>query len=139
MAILTAADYPAIRAAIDTSLTPEDLPDGVIGLDIYAGDAQREVRRRVPGAEELAGDEAAEARAAAVLLCAALLVPAVPQIVGESHGDDTYSRKLADPATLAAELRARALDKLAALVTPDQAPERHRPTLFRTAGGRRGR
>ena len=48
MTILDYSHYPAIRAAIDTSLDSEALPDDVISLPIYAGAADAEVETRDP-------------------------------------------------------------------------------------------
>lgn len=135
---LTSAHYPAIRAAIDVTLTAELLPDAVIGLDVYVGAAVRTVQARDPLWETRTGDAAQQLTLAAILLTAAALAPAVPQVVSERWGDQTYQRQPADMARLAAELRARADAALAAVLAPSDAAS-DRPTMFTLASGRRGR
>jgi hypothetical protein len=141
MPLLTSLEYPSIRAAIDISLDATVLPDSIIGLPIYADAAEQDVLRRDPTAEDRTGVELQHVTNAAIYLCAALLVPAVPQISGETtSGQHSYTRKLVDVDDLAATLRARADAELAAVLTPSTPPSSaSRPTLFGLASGRRGR
>lgn len=138
MALLTTADYPAIRAAIDISLDAAALPDAIIGLDLYAGAAQRAVRVRDPQAESRTGEQRAVITLAAVLWCAGLLAPALPAISRETHGNDTYQRLTRDPALLGAELITRAETEIASVVgagSPSRAPRPAaviRPARFTT-------
>jgi len=133
MPLLTAADYPAIRAALDISLTSAELPDLIIGLDMYVGAAQRAIRARDPIAESRTGDDLARVRLAAMLWCAALLVPALPQIASETHGDDTYRRQTSDPLAVALELRGRAEAELAAVLNAGTGSRTPRPFAYTRA------
>lgn len=138
MTLIVAGDYEAIRKALDTSLDNRLLPDAVIGLDLYAGAASRAVLARDPDAATRTGTAGQQIKLAAILWCASLIAPALPQISGEDHGDDSYRRVLASPEKLAADLRARAEAELAAVLLPD-APTPYRPPVFTLARGRRGR
>lgn len=137
MPILTSADYPAIRAAIDTSLDTAALPDSTITLPIYLEAADLEVKRRDPNWASRIGDQATLLKHAAIYLTAALLVPAVPQIKRETFADHEYDRQLMTAADLVASLRARAsasLDALSETTTAIPLP----PKLFGVGRGRRG-
>lgn len=138
MALLTTAQHEAIRKAIDVSLDATALPSAVIALDLYAGAAEREVLARDPDAESRTGDALAAVTTAAVLLCAARLVPAVPRVASLSSTGEGITQKLSDPDKLAADLRARGEAELAAVLA-DVSSTAVRPTLFRLAPGRRGR
>jgi len=133
MALLTISDYPAVRAALDISLTSAALPDAIIELDLYAGAATRAIRARDPIAESRTGDDLARVQLAAVLWCAALLVPALPQIASETHGDDTYRRQTSDPLVFATELRGRAEAELAAVLNAGTGSRSPRPFAFTRA------
>lgn len=137
MPLLSTSDYPAIRAAIDIGLAAADLPDAIIGLDLYAGAAQREVLARDPLAESRTGSALLAVREAAQLLTAARLVPAVPRIVSLSGAGEGITQKLSDPAALAADLRTRAEAAITAVLIAAQGA-RVRPTAFGLAPGRRG-
>jgi hypothetical protein len=119
--LVTTAQYPAVRAAIDVTLTADALPDSVIGLTIFAGKAERDaIARATNGAAivaSTAGDDFDRLRDVAILLCAALVVPALPQITQESVGqrDYEYRAVAVDPLKRAAQLRAEAAVILAAL------------------------
>jgi hypothetical protein len=81
MALLSSSDYPAIRAAIRTSLDERDLPDAIIALDIYSGEANRWAASQIT----ITGPEATGQRAnsAAIYYAAALLAPAVEQVTNQ--------------------------------------------------------
>mgnify|MGYP001192831459 CR=1 FL=1 len=138
MALLGSSDYPAIRAAIDISLTATDLPDATIALDLYAGAAERWVLGRDPDAASRTGDDALRVKEAAVCACAALLLPALPAIRRETHGDDSYERQVVDPEKQAAALWGRASAAIDAYLAPDD-DDGPRPTFFALASGRRVR
>jgi len=139
MAILSSADYPEIRAAIDVALDDDDLSDAVIGYDIYVGSADLEVKDRIPSAESKTGDELTHVKAATVLITAALLSPSVPQLVSTKAGEDfqfQYDKR--DWVKHAAELRQRAERHIQAVLTPTgDAPQR--PTMFARVSGTRGK
>ncbi len=137
MALVASGQYPAVRAALDVTLDAEALPDAVIALDLYAGTADRWVLAQDPTAEARTGDALKHVTAAAVLYCASLLAPALPQLTGETHGAHQYSRKAVDASALADQLVARAVDELTAVLQPDDVRP-VRPTMFALASGRRG-
>ncbi len=139
MTILTALDYPAIRAALDVSLNAQQLPDATIAQDVFLGAAEAELLQRVPTAASMTGGDLARVKRALVWLTAAYLAHSVVRITSLSvqTRDLSYSRQTFDPDEKAAELRARAGAEIAALVTPS-ATAPGRPTMFTLAGGRRG-
>ncbi len=126
MPLLDPSDFNAIRAAIDTDLTAEDVPDEIVALAIYQGAGEAEVLRRVPGAADLTGDDAESVKVAAVLFTASLLATGLPRITQEKIGSYSYSlaRGSGDLAGIAAALRRRAEAALAPIL-PD-APARRR-------------
>lgn len=138
MALLTAAEYPAIRAAIDVSLDAVALPDAMIALSIYAPAAEAEVLRQDPAAESRTGDALRRSRDAAVFYAAERLVLRLPQIIREQvSADQGYQRQFPDPAALAADLRRRG-DEAIALAMGAAAIARIYPVAFAAAAGRRG-
>lgn len=108
MAILTTADYPAIRAALDTTLDDTLLPDATIALDPYHWAAEREVLRRDPDAESRTGDDAKRVKLAAVYYAAANLAPAIPRITASALSTTSFQAKYADWSMVAALRRAEA-------------------------------
>lgn len=145
--ILTTADYPAVRAALDTQLTEANLPDETLDLSIYADAAVQDVYKvyEVAGstddpADEADADNQARITRAAIYYCAARLAPAVIRItsVQVATRDGSYSRQTFDPAERAAELRAEAAAELAPILEPDETTPAL-PTMFTVARGYRGR
>lgn len=137
MALITASEYPAVRAALDTSLDSTVLPDGVIGLPIYQGAAEAEVLWRDPSAASRSGAEQIRIKNAVVFLTAARLAPRLPQITGERFGEHGYSRQAIDWTALAATLRADAAAELTAVLEPANLTPA-RPRAFTVAPGGRG-
>lgn len=138
--LITSAEYPAIRAALDTELDSDKLPDSIIALSIYKEKARQDVLKRDPDAESRTGDKFTHVQNAAIYLCAALLAPAVIRVtsVNVQGRDLSYQRRIWDPADKAAELRELAEQELAAVLTPtDDTPGM--PTMFTVAGGTRGK
>ena len=140
MTILSSADYPAIRAALDVSLNAQQLTDATIGQDIFVGAAEAELLRRVPDAASRTGDDLKRVERALVWLTAALLAHSVVRITSMSvqTRDLSYSRQSFDPERKAAELRGRAEAEIVMLLTPGEATP-SRPTMFTVAAGYRGR
>lgn len=140
---LSAAEYPAVRGAIDISLDQKALPDEVLALPQYAGDAERWIIGQNPLAAtyEAGTDEYLGMQVAAIYACAALVLPAVPNLTSESYGAGyRYTRKELDTATLVESLWQRASNAIKA-VTGVVAPSAGRiPTrfIFTVATGRRG-
>jgi len=135
---MTAESYDAVRAALDVSLDSETLPAVVIASTIYADAAAAEIKVRDPAWETRTDDALAHLERAHILITAALIAPAIPSITGESFNESRYTRQAIDWEKRAADLRQRASEELAAILTPaDTSPGR--PTFFSVASGRRGR
>lgn len=141
--LLTVAEYPAIRAMIDVTLTARALPDSVIGLTSYAGEAVAWVLAEQPEATTYAvgTDEHTAVQRAAIYACAALLVPAIPIITSEAYGNAfRYTREKYDPAVLAASLWEKAREAVSKTkedeISTATGPSRF---FFGTLKGRRGR
>lgn len=114
---LTPAEFPGVRAALDITLAAGNLPDAIIALPQYKGEAEFWVLGADPlAATYLPGSEAYErARVAAIYACAALLVPALPILTAETWGEVyRYTRKEFDPIKLQDALWQRARSTLAA-------------------------
>jgi hypothetical protein len=135
MAILSSADYPAVRAALDASLNPQQLPDATIAQDIFVGAAEAELLRRVPDAASRTGDELKRVKRALVYLTAALLAHSVVRLTSVSiqTRDLSYSRQTFDPDEKAAELRGRAETEISGLIAPGETTS-SMPTMFTLAG-----
>lgn len=140
MPILTTADYPAIRAALDVGLNEAQLTNATIGQDIFVGAAESELLRRVPDAASKVGEDLKRVKRALVYLTAALLAHSVVRVTSMSiqTRDLSYSKQTFDPDEKAAELRGRAEVEIAALVSPNTTtPEM--PRMFTLAGAYRER
>lgn len=140
MTLLDAADWPAVRAAIDVDLSDTQLPDVTIELDIYAGAADADVLELHPTAEAETGANLLRVKRAAVFFCAARLVPVVVRLTAATvqARDLSYSRNLYDPAKRVEELKAMAIEEINEVLTPSaETPER--PVMFKRAPGRRGK
>jgi hypothetical protein len=135
--MLTAADYSAIRAALDPEMTAEDLPDAIIEEPIYAAAAELELLARVPTASTLTGAALTHIRNAVILLTAARIAPAMISITQQTLGAYGYSASPIDWFKRAAELRARAEQEIG-LALGESAPGVRPFTLFGVAQGRRG-
>ncbi len=135
--LLSTTNWPAVRAALDVSLDDKQLPDSIIGMDIYSGRAVREVTARVEGATALTGDSEKRVIAAAVFLTAANIAPALPSIMRAESQHLAIQRKEVDWNKRAADLRQAAEDEIAELLEPDTAVA-YRPTMMARAKGRRG-
>jgi hypothetical protein len=113
--LLGPAQYDAVRKAIRLDMDATDVPDSAIELDIYAGEAEREVRVLDSNVDAYLGTQLRRAEAAATYLCAALLADALPNITGESYGGG-YSWRMEgwNPQERAAWLRWLAYEQIAA-------------------------
>jgi hypothetical protein len=140
--LLIPSDFPSIRAAIDVVLSATILPDTIIGLPIYRGLAERDIRATVPDADAiLAGndDRALALKVAAIYTCAAYLVPAVPWLTSSEVQGVRASRRV-DPVALAKDLKARAAAELAVVLGVElDASDTAYDFFFTTAPGDRGR
>lgn len=109
-------DYDAVRAAIRTSLDAENLPNEIIALPIYEG-------RALAGIAARTTNTTAHALTAATYLCAALLFPAVPQLLTDA--DDVggrYTVAKVDIKENVARLLGLMEDELALLPPADMLP-----------------
>lgn len=138
MSILTSADYPEIRSAIDATLDATMLPDAQIAFDSNVGEAEREVLTRDPLALTRIGNDGARVRLAAIYLTAARLVVTLPVVTAEQLADERVTRQAWDPVARAAALRGMASDLFGAYLEPSS-PAALVPFAFATMCGRRGR
>lgn len=138
--LIGSAEYPGIRAALDSALDAASLPDAVIAQSIHIGAAIDEVIARYPTAEtETDANIVKRLKRAAIFLTAARLAPVVVRITALTitKGDVNYSKQVFDPTKRAEELRALAEKELEAVLEPTtQAASR--PIMFTVASGRRG-
>ena len=132
---LSAADYPSIRAAIDISLSEGSLPDGIIALPIYSGQAEQTVLAFVPDADAADADRQAHLHNAAMLFCASSLVFAIPSFTREQGPEFEAEIQRVKPETLAGDLRARAQAELEAGAAGEISTV---PVMFTVARGSRG-
>ena len=139
MAILVSANYPDVRAALDTHLSASDLPDDTIALIIYALAADQDVLNLDPDAESRTGEDANRVLRAAIFFCAARLAPAVIKLTSLSitTRDMSYQKKAFDPDERSAELRGMATDLINEIIEPTQTSP-SRPVTFSRAPGIRG-
>jgi hypothetical protein len=140
MTLIGNAEYPMVRAAVDTSLGPRALKDEVIALDMYAGEAERQVLARDPNAltYDPDSDNGKRVRMAAVYWTAALLVPALPDLTSERFTDYSYTRSARDWAQHARDLVGRATAALNAVLVVEPSKSTA-GAMFRLARGCRGR
>lgn len=135
--LLTSANWPEVRAALDVSLTSGQLPDATIAYDMYSGRAVRQVLAQVADAESRTGNEFKRCVNAAIFYCAAYIAPAIPNLTRKSMGDVDYSLNI-DWRERAVKLLAAAAEELAAVLTPGESVYSI-PTLFTVATGTRGK
>lgn len=123
-----------VRAALDTTLDSDMLPDATIGMGIYADAAIAWVLTQDASAESRTGDDLKRVQRATVYYCAALLAPSLPQIVDAK--DERLSRRLQerDMAALAGRLHQLANYEIGQVVSKTA-----RPTFFTVASGTRGK
>lgn len=107
MTLLTAAEYPSIRRAIDPSLDTTLLPDAVIADPIYLGEAERVILARAPESATADDPELTAFVRACIYLTAALIAPALPYMTSETT--DVASYRYARDPKAAAENGARLL------------------------------
>lgn len=136
MALLTSANWPEVRAALDVSLTTRQVPDAVIAYDLYSGRAMRRVIEQVPTAESMTGDSLQRCKNAAIFYTAAYLAPAIPNITRKNIGDVEQAFDI-DWEARAANLLAAAAAELAEVLTPTETAAAM-PLMFAVASGYRG-
>lgn len=145
MALLSILEFPAIRAAIDISLSDGNLPDSVIKLSIYQGAAENWVLERDPNAANYAeggstpdAAKAAHVVNAAIYRTAALLCPVIPNITRDDFGaDEGYTRQAMNYAKRADELTDLASAEIAAYLVAEPTTTQM-PPFFTVGQGYRG-
>lgn len=107
MALLTAADYPEVRAAIDVTLDDTSLDDTTVGRSIFVARAEEWVASRTV-------DTGAHAKRAVIFKLAALLTLSVPSLLGIIHQANSQgeSKATITPAEKAASLMQQAEEEL---------------------------
>lgn len=136
--LLSSSDWPAVRAALDITLSSTQLPDATIALDIFSGEAMREVEARVTDATTLTGDDELTVTAAAVFLTASFIAPSLPSLTAGRGQNLQWQRQGVNWDQRARDLRERAEEKIAELLEPS-AVDAYRPTMFARASGTRGK
>ena len=138
MTLIDSSHFPAVRAAIDASISENEVPDTQIEYPIFWPAAEREVLVIVPDAADKTGDDLARVQAAVIYITAALIVPTLPPIVGANMDAASYGRRGSDVSATVADLRAKAARELALVLdSADETPGM--PTVFTAATGTRGR
>lgn len=144
MPLISEAQHPSIRAALDLTLGAKALPSEKIELPIFQGAAETAVLARYPTAQAMVdastapGTDGAHVQAAVILLTAAYIAPALPSLISEEFAEYRYQRQKYDPESLAASLLARAEAELDAISISTQEPSDDYPVFFTTAPGARG-
>lgn len=145
MALIDETSFDAVRAAIDISLSANDLPDKTIKLSIYQGTAENWVLARDSAAANYKeggstpdATKWARVQNATIYKLAALLCPVIPNIIRDDFGEnESWQRKPMDYAGRAQELADLAAGELASYLetSPTTAVL---PTFFTLGCGRRG-
>lgn len=135
---LAAPRYPDVRSALSVKVTVSQLPDAVIGSDLYAGAAVRWGRGMMPTYDALTDDDKATVDSAVVLYCASLIAPAMPDIVGQDWANLAVRMQPMDWRKRAVELLGRAQMEIAGIVEAAEATADDMPSLFVRASGGRG-
>jgi len=131
-------EFTQVRAALDVSLSADDLPDTVIALPIYLGAADAEIKRRDPNWATRDEDALARLRRAVIYLTAASLAPAVPELTQERYPEGYSYARANSYVKRSAELRQLAEAELALVLAPSEPETLSMPTFFGSASGRRG-
>jgi hypothetical protein len=97
------ADYDAVRGNISVSLSEANLPNSLITLQSFAGQAELWVSERTLNTD-LNTPAGQHAKQAAIYYCAALLVKKVPQVKSESLSGSSYSVETPNLDTMEVEL-----------------------------------
>jgi hypothetical protein len=131
--LIEVADYPAVRGAIAADLDDVSLPDDIIALTQYKGVATAMIQRSTDVIDTFT-------KAAAITLCAALIVHTVPNLKTETDAGVSTEREPFDAEKVEAKLRGLSASLLAMALNQTIAEVRAatRPTLFAVSSSRRG-
>lgn len=140
MVILTSADWPAVRAALDTQLDTNSLTDATIALNFYSGAADQDVLKLDSDAESRTGEDSNRITRAAVSFCAARLAPVVIRLmsVSTTGRDLRYNKPVFDPKVRANELRGMAVEEINEVLFPGNLAS-SMPRQFTKVTGTRGK
>lgn len=138
MPLITTVEYPAIRAALDTSFSADELPDSLIELDQFVGRAEREVVRRYPTALSEADDDVlVHLRLAVINFAASFIAPSLPDYTERRTDDRWVQERARDWLTVADRLYGLAVGEIE-LAEGEESDEQPVPIFF-TAIAPRGR
>lgn len=136
MPYATTADYPAVRAALDVTLTDARLPDSVIAAAPFHPAAEAEVARRL-GDLAVSAQGSEGARRAVILLTAVRLLPSLPNVTRRVLGDTAIQYAAPVVTERRAALFRAASDELAALRVTLGDETARTPLVFALAPGGR--
>jgi hypothetical protein len=111
--IITGEDYPQVRALIDLSVRPANLPDEIIELPVYGGAAEHWALASVGDISMWPEEALLRLRVAICYRLAGLILPALPNLTQEQKGERAgYSRTPIDVEKRRDELFSAATDHL---------------------------
>lgn len=104
-----AADYEQVRKSIDVTLTADALPNEIIALDIYQGEAISQILSAVAAlTDEQKTANAAAIKRAAILLTGSLIAPKIKVLTSETLEGDRFTFQSKDLAKISSDLAASA-------------------------------
>lgn len=104
-------DYESVRKLIDITLSENELPEAVIALSVYEGEAVEVITDALSSlTEEQATDNAATIKRAALRLTASYLAPKIPQLTSEVLEGDKFTFAEKDFAKISADLETQAFN-----------------------------
>lgn len=128
------ANYESVRKAIDVSLDDVTLPDSIIGLDIYAGEASRYIDRHLTPEQQAAQPESTNT--AAIYYAASFLCTALRQVRRERMAGGELEYQVIDILAKGTELLGKAGLTISAIIVasePDILPVPVKIPLFFTS------
>lgn len=140
MAILTSADWPDVRDAIDTQMDTNVLPNATIARNIFSGAADQDVLKIDPLAESRTDEDGNRVKRAAIYFCAARLIDVVfqPTSLSATTRDLRWSRQLTPAEAKANKLKGMAVEEINAILFPDTTAQ-SMPRVFSSVSGTRGK
>jgi hypothetical protein len=135
--LLDVSDAKEVRAAIGTQVTPADVTDDLVMLDVYAGVATDRVLEWRDSLAPTLPDADPRLRRAAIYLTAALIAPTVPHLLSERTPDYQFQQQaLPDPTARVAQLEQEAFNAVMRAAGPGVVVPSL--TVFDSADGYRG-
>lgn len=133
------SEYPAIRAAIDITMTDLLIPDRIIELPIFLAQSRIWLAQKIVTVTSPTDDQKKAFTNAVIYYCASLLIPSVPQILQEQHANNqSYQRSSMNWDAKAADLRSKAELAVSEAIDSNIDPTSLRPPGFILASGTRG-